>query len=740
MPRIPHDNYFPTERGISVGQGFQGFRADTSAPSPALADAAGRQISGFGAGLEKLGLDAMGVAADMQEQINTARVQDARNQLMQYRGALADDPKEGYLSKTGLDALKPQEGKSLADVYLDRYEKARDQVLAGLDNDAQRAMLTPHAADIGLQIQNEVQKHSFQQFRHYQLSTYNGQLRNAADDAARNWQDAQAVSSNVLQAMTAVANAGKMQDKAPQEILADARSAASTVHLRVLSSALESGDTRYARLYFDSHKDARYDEKGTLLDGGMLAPDIAAFQSHLTKANDLAASQTAIALTTRGMASRFAPTDMDRLTSLVMGAESAGKRYDTSGKLLEGPATKYGTAKGEMQVLDSTNKDPGFGVTPARDDTPAERARVGRDYLSALVQRYGELPKALAAYNWGPGNLDAAIKDKGDNWLASAPKETQAYVGGIMSKYAAGQGAPAMPTEQDYVAEAVQALGPNPRPELVKQTQAMAEHQYGLIDKSRKQQIDRVIDAGIQQLVANGGDFAALDQRIKTAVLTQAPEKYATLQATADKLNKEIKTADPTALNASLFHPERLAAMSDAEFRQWQIDNFPRGEWEAVAKRRDSYINGATDTSAGGLNHKALDLAANQAMVRLGIDPSPKHDDMANVQKAANIKNYLADAVLQQQAQRGQKMTEDEVRKFVDKTFATDISFQRTWFGGQPDPVKMMSLTANDLKGIRAPDDSGTAYDQIKSYLVGKGNKAPTDSDILRTYWRLKGA
>jgi hypothetical protein len=97
-----------------------------------------------------------------------------------------------------------------------------------------------------------------------------------------------------------------------------------------------------------------------------------------------------------------------------------------------------------MQVMDATMKDPGFGVKPAQNDSPDERARVGRDYLQALMQKYGDPAKAWAAYNAGPGKLDAALAEAekdaqsgayrtpggqpADAWLAKLPKETQAYV------------------------------------------------------------------------------------------------------------------------------------------------------------------------------------------------------------------------------------------------------------------------------------------------------------------------
>tara|TARA_R110000868_G_scaffold85384_1_gene240260 strand:+ start:113 stop:313 length:201 start_codon:yes stop_codon:yes gene_type:complete len=55
--------------------------------------------------------------------------------------------------------------------------------------------------------------------------------------------------------------------------------------------------------------------------------------------------------------------------------------------------------------------------------------RVGREYLQKMHSRYGgDLAKMWAAYNWGPGNLDAAMQRHGDNWLTTAPAETRNYV------------------------------------------------------------------------------------------------------------------------------------------------------------------------------------------------------------------------------------------------------------------------------------------------------------------------
>jgi hypothetical protein len=126
--------------------------------------------------------------------------------------------------------------------------------------------------------------------------------------------------------------------------------------------------------------------------------------------------------------------DLGRLTQVVMGAESGGRRFGMNGQLL----TSDKGAKGEMQVTDPTNKNPGYGVTPAKDDSPAERARVGQDYLAAMVKEYkGDIGKAAAAYNAGPGAVDAAVKQYGNDWLAHVPAETQNYVDKVTKGYGA---------------------------------------------------------------------------------------------------------------------------------------------------------------------------------------------------------------------------------------------------------------------------------------------------------------
>lgn len=118
------------------------------------------------------------------------------------------------------------------------------------------------------------------------------------------------------------------------------------------------------------------------------------------------------------------------LDAATLTGESGGRRFDRSGSLLRGPVTRSGEqAMGEWQVMPSTARDPGFGIRPWNGSDLDDLARVGREYRATMERRYGgDVMKMWAAYNWGPGNLDNALRRHGENWLQHAPQETRDYI------------------------------------------------------------------------------------------------------------------------------------------------------------------------------------------------------------------------------------------------------------------------------------------------------------------------
>lgn len=112
-------------------------------------------------------------------------------------------------------------------------------------------------------------------------------------------------------------------------------------------------------------------------------------------------------------------------------------------------------ATGIMQIMPATAADPGYGVrnifqvatdmgvpfdrnasnATAEADrlmrNPAVNEAMGTEYLETMLERYnGDVNRALAAYNWGPG--------KADDWdgdLASLPEETRGYIRNITANF-----------------------------------------------------------------------------------------------------------------------------------------------------------------------------------------------------------------------------------------------------------------------------------------------------------------
>lgn len=118
--------------------------------------------------------------------------------------------------------------------------------------------------------------------------------------------------------------------------------------------------------------------------------------------------------------------DFERLNNIIVGDLEGG------GSIAHPRVSPKG-ARGPQQVMPDTARDPGFGIRKS-NGTPEDDARLGRQYTAAMLGKYGEPDLALAAYNWGPGNLDKAIAKHGENWFDHAPRETQEYVVKGMTK------------------------------------------------------------------------------------------------------------------------------------------------------------------------------------------------------------------------------------------------------------------------------------------------------------------
>jgi soluble lytic murein transglycosylase-like protein len=87
-------------------------------------------------------------------------------------------------------------------------------------------------------------------------------------------------------------------------------------------------------------------------------------------------------------------------------------------------------AIGVMQLMPDTAA--GLGVSDPTD--PTQNITAGLTFDSQLLAQFGgDWSKALAAYNWGPANVQKAIAAYGPDWFSHAPSVTQNYVNKILS-------------------------------------------------------------------------------------------------------------------------------------------------------------------------------------------------------------------------------------------------------------------------------------------------------------------
>lgn len=86
---------------------------------------------------------------------------------------------------------------------------------------------------------------------------------------------------------------------------------------------------------------------------------------------------------------------------------------------IRGPMTRRGQAKGPFQFMDGTASD--YNIDP---DDFGQSSGAAAEFLSRLLKKYkGSAALAAAAYNWGPGNVDAYLLGQ-----RTMPDETLGYV------------------------------------------------------------------------------------------------------------------------------------------------------------------------------------------------------------------------------------------------------------------------------------------------------------------------
>ena len=148
--------------------------------------------------------------------------------------------------------------------------------------------------------------------------------------------------------------------------------------------------------------------------------------------------------------------------------ESGGNPYAVSPRGAVGP----------MQTMPGTLTNPGYGVQPAQNPAnPQDQARVGSDYLAAMMDHYKNPVVAHVAYNMGPGATDAWLAKGGR--FQDLPDETQKYLGRIAVSQA-------LPQQRPQTGPVMPELPPGQSEYISKTAAGAGERVNDIVDQARE--------------------------------------------------------------------------------------------------------------------------------------------------------------------------------------------------------------------------------------------------------------
>lgn len=124
--------------------------------------------------------------------------------------------------------------------------------------------------------------------------------------------------------------------------------------------------------------------------------------------------------------------DKEAVWPRMIQTESAGKQLDKNGN----PTTSTAGAVGIAQVMPGTAKETAqrHGIPWSADKWKFDaeyNENLGRLYFEQMLAQFGDMEKAVAAYNAGPGGVQRAMMNAAINktdWRAELPTETKGYL------------------------------------------------------------------------------------------------------------------------------------------------------------------------------------------------------------------------------------------------------------------------------------------------------------------------
>lgn len=672
-----------------------------------------QKADGFGAGAQELGAT-LGHAAEIQRRINdnydNAAVKQAYNAYSEKARTILQTGDDPFYSKQGFNAVGALKDTSTA------LQAARDELRASLKNDNQRFgfdnVIAPRLGEDVAGIHSYADKQNA-----VEASRQDAALQvNSADDALAHADDDALYGKYVATGLNSIDDQAKREGWAPETVKAAKVRYQSGIALKVVDGKM-TADPVGASEYLHKHAAEFTGDDLIKAQKALYQPLIERSGAAIVDSYPAATGEVAPSVPAGSVSG-------EKIIAITAATESANRDFNADGK----PVTSNKGAQYAMQVMPATAHDPGYGIKPAADGSPAESNRVGRELITKFNAIYGDPAKAWAAYNWSKGGVDKAVAKYGDDWFAHVPPETKAYVSKNVAMLG-GSGTYA-PRRDDLNGIYQWIEGQHLPYDLEQAALKEADRRVARNDKLLARQQQDARDQAFQAINGLGDGFTSVSQIPADVRRNLSPEDLHSLTTQAEQ---NVKGTAPKPDGEAITSLHELVYTDPEAFKKFDLRTYrpymTPGEFDGLntlqAKMRSQ------PSPVEQVSHNAIWRVVNFYGRDIGIDTSPKkssESDDAFKQRRANgqalftlVSNFVR--LIPDVASGKRPPTDDEVKAAYDNAIMPARQADGT--------VAPRFLNPNlPTNSVAMPQ---SVHDAIKAKLTA-ANLPSDDQSVARVY------
>lgn len=715
MPTVPTYDTFDTAPSIAP--------SDTVS-SPSDPQIANQQTGALDDALANAGSQVNTMQVQALQRANQAVAIDADNQATAAALDILHNPQTGFLNLKGQAAFQadPSTGLSPADTVMQNYQQKISDIAGNLNNPQQSAAFMQSAQKQVNDLQQQLWAHQMQEQNTYMGSVYDGTAQIQRQNIEANATNPNVVQTAIDKMDSAIYLKGQQSGLAAEQIQANINTAHSTALIGAFNNLMSQGSTSDAQTFYNQWQ-------SKMVPSDQITANLA-----LKKDTD---SSTAEGYANTFAQSGFAnknPTNLQTLFSLVSKQESGGHNTNPDGSVVTNPSTG---AAGSMQVMAKTLSDPGFGVTPW-NGTTQDLPRVGQDYLQAMLKHYnGNVQNALAAYNWGPANMDSYLK----TGQGVMPTETKNYVNNIMQKLQTNASAPSEQVGETEQLSQIQAMQQKMANDGVTQSVIdnatdRLKNKFAMVNANVKAQNDDTTNNLSQAIVQANGNIS--DPNVQQAMVGVDPDIRVKAMQQATQLAKGAQIDDPVTY-ANVTNPQWLATHSMADVQATQL-SLSSSSFNQAIKAKNAQLAGGSN-SPQNLNQYAFNAAFDSQLAIAGINlntsiKSGTPNNAADLSRYNALHSMMVQRVLADQAAAGKQFNQVDIGNSIGNALSTPVTWQtHRDFGLWTTPSTPITQPMGSLTSADLPPNT---LSSIKTAYAQRGI-TPSEGQIMGAYWQAQG-